>query len=81
MILQHFFAGFALIRLALTIPISDSEPELNNLTSPYTLTAYNPDDSLYNGLKVNNLAIFQAKTDGYCPFTGNQSSLCPNGKV
>ena len=64
-------------------PISNDEdcgpPKLNNLTSPYTLTAFAPFNQPYNGLKVNNLNLFQATVYQYCPFTGNQSSFCPNG--
>lgn len=52
---------------------------LNNLSSPYTLTAFHPGNSSLNGLKVNNLNLFQAAVYQYCPFIGNQSNLCPNG--
>jgi hypothetical protein len=50
---------------------------LNNLTSPYTLTAYAPCNPVYNGLKVNNLNLFQAKVSQYCP--SKVVTVCPNG--
>ena len=52
---------------------------LNNLTGPYTLTAYAPGNCEYNGLKAEIPSLFQSKVAAYCPFTGNQSSICPNG--
>jgi hypothetical protein len=55
------------------------EGPFNNLSSIYTLTAYAPRNLLYNGLKVNDLGLFQATVFQYCPWTGNQSSFCPNG--
>lgn len=60
-------------------PTCGSPVELNNLTGRYTLTAYAPGNVVYHGLKVNNLNLFQEKVFQYCPFTGNQSSYCPNG--
>jgi hypothetical protein len=51
-------------------------PALNNLSSPYTLTAYAPGDPIHNGLKVNNLNLFQAKVAQYCP---SEVTVCPNG--
>jgi len=80
MIFCNLLTSFMLLNVALSMPTADSEPNLNNLTNPYTLAAYKPDDWLYNGLKVNNLGLFQATTSGYCPFTGSESSICPNGK-
>jgi hypothetical protein len=49
---------------------------MNNLTSPYTLTAYLPCNPVYNGLKVNNLNLFQENVSQYCP---EVVSICPNG--
>ncbi|KAF2663275.1 hypothetical protein BT63DRAFT_123540 [Microthyrium microscopicum] len=51
----------------------------NGLTEPYTITAYDPFNCHLNGGKINNFNLFQAKVGSYCPFTGNQSSTCPNG--
>jgi hypothetical protein len=49
---------------------------MNNLTSPYTLTAYLPCNPIYNGLKVNNLNLFQENVSQYCP---EVVAICPNG--
>lgn len=55
-------------------------PQLNNLTSPFTVTAYAPDNTKYNGLKIENWNVFQAVVASYCPFLGtSQANLCPNG--
>jgi hypothetical protein len=52
---------------------------LNNLTSPYTLTAYIPWDCAFNGLKANNLNLFQATVAQYCPEINDSTAFCPNG--
>jgi hypothetical protein len=52
-------------------------PVLNNLSSPYTLTAYAPCSRIHNGLKVNNWNIFQSMVSQYCP--SDIVSPCPNG--
>lgn len=54
------------------------------LPATYTLTAIKVDDEgcydpTYDGLKVENFELFQSQIGGYCPFTGAQASLCPNG--
>ncbi|KAF2431012.1 hypothetical protein EJ08DRAFT_207871 [Tothia fuscella] len=74
-----FLTSLAMARIAVGGVINHSLPELNNLSSLYTLTAYTLNDCTHNGLKVNNLNLFQAKVGQYCPFTGNQSYFCPNG--
>jgi hypothetical protein len=77
---SSLFAGVAIFQPALAGLISRTPPELNNLTGPYTLTAYKPSDCVYNGGKVNNLNVFQEKVAQYCPFIGGESVNCPNGK-
>ena len=53
---------------------------LNNLTSPYTVTAYVPWNCEYNGLKIENWNVFQPTVASYCPFLGTSlASSCPNG--
>ncbi|KIW04955.1 hypothetical protein, variant [Verruconis gallopava] len=54
------------------------------LPSVYTITAVklderDCDERVYNGLKVESFNLFMAKVASYCPFTGDQASLCPNG--
>jgi hypothetical protein len=53
--------------------------DFNNLTSPYTITAFVPWNCAYNGAKINNLNLFQAKVRQYCPFASNETGYCPNG--
>jgi hypothetical protein len=72
------FMGYTSARPVVADPDCDA-PVLNNLTGPYTLTAFAPFSPLFNGLKVNDLNLFQSMVYQYCPFTGNQSNLCPNG--
>jgi hypothetical protein len=72
----------ALLAAVHTTPLSQNEdnyPALNNLTSPYTLTAYNPFDCDYNGALINDFNVFQTTVSSYCPFSGDQANLCPNG--
>jgi hypothetical protein len=52
-------------------------PALNNLSSPYTLTAYAPCSQVHDGLKVNNWNLFQSTVSQYCP--SGIVSPCPNG--
>jgi len=52
-------------------------PAMNNLTSPYTLTAYLQCNPVYNSLKVNDLNVFQANVTQYCP--SEIVTACPNG--
>ncbi|KAF2104248.1 hypothetical protein NA57DRAFT_70464 [Rhizodiscina lignyota] len=59
-----------------------SRAQNNTLSNQYTLTAYASHNTTLNGLKINwggALNLFQANVSTYCPFVGNQSSLCPNG--
>ena len=73
-------AALALTPLALCYPGSGKHnAPLNNLTSPYSLTAYAPHNCEYNGLKAEIPSLFASQVASYCPFTGNQSSICPNG--
>jgi hypothetical protein len=77
------FITFALIGVALGSAIPDTarypSVELNNLTGLSTLTAFAPWIPAYNGAKINNLNLFQAKVAQYCPFIGNEPGYCPNG--
>jgi hypothetical protein len=72
-----------LLPALLSLVAANNPTDMNNLTSPYTLTSYTTDGEhcIYNGLKVNNLNLFQAKVDQHCPFpfNGDQGSVCPNG--
>lgn len=54
-------------------------PPLQNLTSPYTLTAYKPSDPRLHGMKVQYigaLALGAVRTGSYCPTV---VTVCPNG--
>lgn len=83
MLLQNILTCFIFVFIRAALSISTANPKLNNLTSPYTLTAYQPDSYQWNGQKIENvglkLQLFAANTTSYCPFTGNQSTSCPNG--
>jgi len=59
-----------------TSSTAPSEPSAT-LTSPYTLTAFAPTNQTFNGLKVNNLNLFQEKVGQYCP--SPPVTVCPNG--
>jgi hypothetical protein len=52
---------------------------LNSLTSPYTLSVYVPWNPSFNGAKANDFNVFEVTVASYCPLTGDQASLCPNG--
>lgn len=53
---------------------------LNNLSSPYTVTAYVPWNCDFNGLKIENWDLFVSTVASYCPFLGTgEASSCPNG--
>ncbi|KAF2396301.1 hypothetical protein EJ06DRAFT_524701 [Trichodelitschia bisporula] len=64
----------ALIPLVSALPTARSDvPQ-----APYTLTAYALDKPVFNGLRVNNLHLFQARVNGTCPLT-SPDTPCPNG--
>jgi len=74
---------FIFIRTTWSSPTSNSNPELNNLTSPYTLTIYQPGDCTWNGQKVENVGLMlqphAVNATSYCELTGSNAVLCPNG--
>lgn len=66
--------------ISATPTIPHKSKTLNNLTSPYTVTAYVPWNCEYNGLKIEDWDVFQSTVASYCPFLGTpQASDCPNG--
>lgn len=70
----------AVINGAIARPAPQGGPALQALSNFYSLTAYAPGNEVYDGLKVNNLALFQPKVSQYCPtFVQESSSGCPNG--
>jgi len=70
---------FAFIKTVSGMPEPRGQ-HLNNLTSPFTVTAYVPHNSEYNGLKIENWNVFQDVVASYCPLLGtSQANLCPNG--
>jgi hypothetical protein len=80
--MKQFLTSVLLLAAAQAAPAGSGyipNPPMNNLSNFYTLTAYAPWNYELNGLKVENFNLFQAKVGGYCPFTGDQASLCPNG--
>jgi len=84
---MHFRHVFLAASLSLLQAISATPngkhhhpPALNNLTGPYTVTAYAPWNCEYNGLKVETWNLFESKVSSYCPFLGtSEANLCPNG--
>ncbi|KAF1985149.1 hypothetical protein K402DRAFT_464493 [Aulographum hederae CBS 113979] len=79
--MKQFFSLLSLLSLAAAWP-TQRQVENNTLPSAYTLTAYDPSNSLYNGLKVQisgGWNLFASSNPSYCPFTGAEASNCPNG--
>jgi hypothetical protein len=74
-------ATLALLSLAQSNPQHDVISRQNEGPGLHTLTAYAPNNTLYNGLKVEyggNLNLFQSKTGSYCPGPPSVPN-CPNG--
>lgn len=52
---------------------------VNVLSNKYTLCAHMPGNDLYDGCKVQNLALFKEKCAQYCPNSVQNAGLCPKG--
>jgi hypothetical protein len=79
--LHSLLVPLALVPLALSLPQSHIFARQNEGPGLHTLTAYAPNNTLYDGLKVEysgNLNLFQARTGSYCPGPPNVPN-CPNG--
>jgi hypothetical protein len=73
--------GLCVLPAAFTLPHDkERQPEMNTLSTYYTLTVYKPSDDKLNALKVESsgggFGIYQASSPSYCPSVVNP---CPNG--
>lgn len=71
-LLKHLILFFITSTLAANLPV-------NVLSDQYTLCAHMPDNDLYDGCKVQNLALFREKCAEYCPTSVQNAGLCPHG--
>lgn len=70
----------AAIRGVTARPAPQGGPALQALPNIYSLTAYAPGNKVYDGLKVENLVLFQSHVSQYCPtIVQDSASGCPNG--
>jgi hypothetical protein len=79
--MHSLLVALALVPLALSLPQFHILARQNEGPGLHTLTAYAPNNTLYDGLKVEysgNLNLFQAETGSYCPGPPNVPN-CPNG--
>jgi len=79
--IHSFLVTLALLPITQSYPQPDIVSRQNEGPGLHTLTAYAPNNTLYNGLKVEyggNLNLFQSKTGSYCPGPPSVPN-CPNG--